>query len=257
MARYGYHGPRDLALAQAQHRAFADVLREEGVIVHLHEAPLPGMADSVYACDPALITPRGAVQLRMGKPIRRPEAAALASAISHLGVEVVGAITAPGTVEGGDCLWLDDDTLAVGIGYRTNAEGIRQLGELVRPARMLVFQLPHYRGADECMHLQSLFSFVDIDRVLIHLPLCPAVLVAELEARRIDMVSAAAEEFDSLATNVLCLEPGRVLTCAGSPRTADRLSERGIEVISVEAPDLMWNGSGGPTCLTLPLERQQ
>ncbi len=255
IARFGYHRALDLSAARVQHAVYADVLIEAGVDVHFHDAPLRGLADAIYVCDPILMVPGGAVQLRMGKALRSAESPALAAFVADMGVPLVGAIEAPGTVEGGDCLWLDDETLAVGLGYRTNRAGIEQLKALVAPVQVLVFHLPYYGGPAECMHLQSLMSFVDSKQVVIHRPLCPVVLIQELDERGIAGIEAEPSEFDSLATNILCLEPGRVVMAAGSPKTVERMSHAGIDVTTVEAPDLMWNGSGGPTCLTLPLMR--
>ena len=41
--------------------------------------------------------------------------------------------------------WLDEATLAIGRGYRTNDAGIRALRELLPGSRVQVFDLPHSR----------------------------------------------------------------------------------------------------------------
>ncbi len=255
IARWGYQRARDLAAAREQHRAFADHLRAEGADVVIHDAPVPGCADACYACDPALMTRDGAIILRMGKPQRAAENAAMASALSLAGVPVRGRIDAPGVVEGGDCIWIDETTLCVGEGYRTNAQGISQLAALLPEARVVDIQLPHFNGPAECMHLQSLFSFVDVDKAVIHLPITPVRLVTALEARGIGFLPLPVEEFDSLGSNILCTAPGRVVIAAGNPRTVALMRSAGVRVTEMDADDLMWVGTGGPTCLTLPLLR--
>lgn len=222
----------------------------------LHEAPLPGAADACFVCDPALVTPRGVVMLRMGKPERRGEEACLEARLRELELPIAGRIEAPGVVEGGDCLWLDERTLAVGESYRTNPEGIAQLRALLAGvADVLVLQLPHLNGPEECLHLQSLLSFVDERLAVVHLPLSPVPLVKALEARAVTPIDLAPAEFDSLGSNILCTAPGRVVMAAGNPVTAGRIRAAGVHVTELEADDLMWVATGGPTCLTLPLER--
>ena len=86
-----------------------------------------------YAHDPVLITDRGAIILQTGKPARRGEGPAVAAALQPGGVPILGDVTGEGTGEGGDMLWLDAHTLAVGRGFRTNQPGIEQLARICRP----------------------------------------------------------------------------------------------------------------------------
>ena len=74
-----------------------------------------------------IVTPNGLVLPHMGKPARRGEPKANAAHLRKLGFPIAGEITAPGKIEGGDLVWLDNGTLLAGIGYRTNLEGARQL----------------------------------------------------------------------------------------------------------------------------------
>ena len=55
-------------------------------------------------------------------------------------------------------VWLDEDTLAVGLGYRTNDAGNRQLKKLISELvdEFVVVPLPHWRGPGEVLHLMSL-----------------------------------------------------------------------------------------------------
>ena len=70
----------------------------------------------------------------MGKALRRPEPALHEAAYARMGIPILGRIEAPGTVEGGDCVWVDAQTLAIGRGVRTNQAGIQQLAEPARAA---------------------------------------------------------------------------------------------------------------------------
>ena len=254
--RWGYQRARNLTLARSQHAHFVAHLRAEGAVVEEHRAALEGRADACYVCDPALMTPRGAIILRMGKELRSGECAAMQATLSALKISIHGTIAAPGTVEGGDCLWLDESTLAVGEGYRTNPEGIRQLKALLPETDVVTIQLVHRNGPDECLHLQSLLSFVDRDAAVIHMALAPVRLIKALRARRVTLIPVTEKAFDRLGTNILCTGPRRVVLAAGNPSVVAALRHHGVHVTEIDAQDLMWVGTGGPTCLTLPLDRE-
>ncbi|MCJ7681028.1 MAG: arginine deiminase family protein, partial [Candidatus Aminicenantes bacterium] len=69
------------------------------------------------------------------------------------------------------------------------------------------------------------------------------------------LIEAAEEEYVTMAVNVLALAPGLCLALSGNPLTKERLRREGITVIEYDGEDLSVKGSGGPTCLTLPLSR--
>lgn len=128
-ARWHYTSRPDLDAAQREHDALADLLRNAGAEVVSHDEPQPDCADAIFVFDPALITDRGAIMLKMGKALRRGEEAAMARRFEALGIPITTALHGEAQAEGGDSLWLDHRTLAVGLGFRTNAEGLRQLRE--------------------------------------------------------------------------------------------------------------------------------
>lgn len=254
---FGYQRPVDAAAAEREHAAFRDRLAAEGVEVIAAGSDQPGLLDAIFAYDPSLITDRGAVLLRPGKPQRLPEVAAAAASYADLGIPVLGRIETPGRVEGGDTLWLDERTLAVGLGYRTNAAGAGQLADLMAPLGVSVIpvELPHWRGPSECLHLMSLVSPVAEDMAVVYLPLLAVPFVQALRERAWRFVEVPDEEFDTLGCNVLALAPTRCLVCEGSPLTRSRLEAAGCDVISYRGSEISHNRAGGPTCLTRPLWR--
>src|SRR5881409_3766778 len=127
--RWGYEAKPNLAAARREHDRLVDLLKQSGVEVRYHEAPQPGRADSIFVHDPAIVTDRGALILRMGKPLRRGEEDAMAEALGRLAVPVLATLHGEGTAEGGDLLWVNHDHLAVGQGFRTNREGLIQIRE--------------------------------------------------------------------------------------------------------------------------------
>ncbi len=169
-ARWHYVSQPDLEVAQTEHDALVTTLSEEGCEVLYHETSLPDHADAIFTHDPVIVTDAGAVVLRMGKAERRGEEAAIAATLESLGVPVLATLEGEATAEGGDLLWLDHDTLAVGRGYRTNAEGFRQLTAALRPlgVETVEVQLPHGDGPASCLHLMSFISMLDHDLAVVY-----------------------------------------------------------------------------------------
>lgn len=258
-ARWHYTSAIDLEEARSAHDAFADVLRAWDVEVLYHEEPLPEHADSVFVFDPALVTDRGTLLLSMGKELRRGEEEPLARTLQACGVPVYGRLEGAARCEGGDTMWLDHDTLAVGRGFRTNAEGVRQLRALLAPLGVTVldYDLPYFTGPEACLHLLSLISPLDDDLAVAYPPLMPTAFWDELKCRGVRLLEVPEEEFArTQATNVLCVAPRRVIMLAGSPVTQGLLEEAGCEVVTFRGEPLSFKAEGGPTCLTRPVWRE-
>ncbi len=248
----------DLVAARGAHDAFADALRTWGVEVLYHDEPLPEHSDSVFVFDPALVTDRGALLLRMGKEPRRGEEEPLGRTLQGCGVPVYGRLEGEARAEGGDTLWLDHDTLAVGRGFRTNAEGVRQLRALLAPLGVTVvdYDLPYSTGPEACLHLLSLISPVDVDLAVAYPPLMPTAFWAELKRRGIRLLEVPEDEFArTQATNVLTVAPRRCIVLDGSPVTRRLLETAGCEVVAFPGEPLSFKAEGGPTCLTRPVLR--
>lgn len=256
--RWHYTGPIDLAAARAAHAELVTRLREWGVEVLVHDASLPAHSDSVFVFDPTLVTDAGTLVLSMGKTLRRGEEDALASFLEGEGIPVAARITGEGRVEGGDTLWLDHDTLAVGMGFRTNAEGVRQLRAALEPLGVTVvaYDLPYFTGPEACLHLLSLVSPVDVGLAVAYLPLMPTALWRELERRGVRLLEVPEGEFVSTqGTNVLAVAPRRCILLEGNPVTKELLEREGCEVATIPGAPLSFKAEGGPTCLTRPVLR--
>ena len=256
-ARFGYPRAVDHDRTQIEHDTFRALLAEAGAEVVVAGPDEAGLLDAIFAYDPSLMTDAGAVLLRPSKELRLPEVDLAEQTYGELGIPVIGRIEAPGTVEGGDTLWLDERTLAVGRGYRTNDEGIRQLSALLAPhgIGVLTVDLPHWRGSDECLHLMSFISPVAERLAVVYLPLMSVPFVQELQRRGWAFIEVPDDEFEMHGCNVLTLAPMRVLVCDGSPVTRTRLEAAGCEVLIYTGDELSHNRAGGPTCLTRPLLR--
>ncbi|MEJ2482032.1 MAG: arginine deiminase family protein [Gemmatimonadota bacterium] len=229
----GYRRAPDLGAAAREHEAFVDLLRGAGAdVVYLATAEPLGL-DAIYPRDASVICAKGAVLCRMGKETRSVEPAAQAAAYSTLGVPVLGEIRGGGRLEGGDVAWLDDRTVAVGLGYRTNADGIRQLQRLLgdQIETLITVPLPHWRGPRDVFHLMSILSPLSESLLLVYSPLLPVFFRRWLLERGYALVEVPDEEFETMGGNALALDSGRCVLLAGNPRTRSRIERAGIEVI--------------------------
>jgi len=254
----GYLGMPDLEQASAEHARFVARLEQAGAeVVYLPADPRTGL-DSLYCHDPALITDAGAITFHMGKPARRGEGPAMTDALSALDVPLLGRVEAPGTAEGGDMLWLDSHTLAVGYTYRTNAEGMAQLRALLAPLGVDLIEVPlvHWTGPGDVLHLMSLISLIADDLAVVYSRLLPIPFREMLLKRGIQLVDIPDEEFATQGCNVLALAPRQCLMLEGNPVTKRRLEAAGCQVWIYQGDEISTKGSGGPTCLTRPLWRE-
>jgi dimethylargininase len=252
---YDWRAEPDAKRIAAEHEGLRTALEEAGAEVVVAEPTADGNLDAVYVYDPALVAEAGAILLRPGKEGRRGEAEAMRADFAAAGVPVVAELTAPALAEGGDTLWLDESTLVVGLGYRTNQAGAAQLAEALPDVDVITVDLPHYHGPGEVMHLLSLISPLDEELALVYLPLMPVRLVELLEKRGSDLVEVPDEEFESMGCNVLALGPRVALALEGNPETRRRMEAAGVDVRVYAGEELSRKGDGGPTCLTRPLLR--
>ncbi len=243
--------------AEAEYESFMGLLKEHVATV----IELPGnervSPDSLYPRDPVVITGKGAVLLNMGKEQRRVEAEVIGGFLEEKGAPILGSITAPGTAEGGDFLWLDEKTLAVGLSYRTNREGVRQFRELTKGLvdEIIEVPLPHGNGPEECLHLMSIISPVDVDLAVVFSPLMIVPFRNYLMEKGIRLIEVPPEEYESFACNVLTFEPRKCIMIEGNLRTRKALEKAGVEVYTYPGEEISLKGGGGPTCLTRPLIR--
>lgn len=247
----------DYDKALQEYTEFVSVLQE--TVPEIHYLPQDSRVglDSIYLRDAVLMTDKGAILLNMGKESRAGEPEALGDHLPELGIPVVGTIKAPGRVEGGDVVFFDEKTLAVGQGYRTNAEGIRQLKELTSGfvQEHVVVPLPHWQGSEDVLHLMSFISPVDHDLAVAYSKLLPVPFRQWLLRRGIKLIEVPDEEYSTMACNVLAVAPRRCIMLSGNSITKNLLENEGVDVREYHGEEISRKGAGGATCLTRPLHR--
>ncbi|MEK4173987.1 arginine deiminase family protein [Lysinibacillus sp. FSL L8-0312] len=213
--------------------------------------------DSLYAHDPVKFTPNGAIILKSGKKLRQSEAAVYKAFLQEKGIPIIGELTGEAVSDGGDLVWLDDRTLVVGRGYRTNDEAIHQLKEMTADMvdEFIVVQLLHDLGEAECLHLMSFISMVDRDLAVVHSRLMPVFFRQLLIERGIQLIEVPKDEYDALGCNVLALAPRVYVIPEGNKVTKQQLLDAGATVFEYKGDEITVKGTGGPTCLTCPVVR--
>jgi N-dimethylarginine dimethylaminohydrolase len=253
-----YKGIPDLDKAIEEYEEFVKLLKQH--IPELYFLPTDKRTglDSLYVHDPVIMSDQGAILCNMGKEQRRGEAAAMGDFFQQHGIPILGTIRGKGRIEGGDVVWLDQRTIAVGRGYRTNDEGIRQLKNLLNDLtdESIVVPLPHWEGPGDVLHLMSFISPIDYDLALVYSRLMPVPFREWLLARGMKLVEVPDEEYPTMACNVLAVAPRKCIMLKGNPRTKKLLESKGVTVWEYEGEEISRKGEGGPTCLTRPILRE-
>ena len=240
-----------------EYATFQTFFREKNISTCFFPINKKTKIDSIYCRDASIATDFGIIICNMGKQGRIHEPYAQLEAYKMNNINILGEIKFPGTLEGGDVAWLDQNTLAVGHTYRTNEEGISQLKGLLQPKgiEIIVVELPHYKGKSDVFHLMSILSPVDKNLAVVYSPLMPIKFRNELLERGFQLIEVPEQEFDSMGCNVLAVAPRDCLMVAGNPITRKLLEDAGVSVHIYEGNEISVKGGGGPTCLTRPIDR--
>jgi N-dimethylarginine dimethylaminohydrolase len=248
----------DLARAMDEYDHFVTLLKRFDIDLYFLPSDERVGLDSIYTRDASIVCNKGIILCNMGKDERNDEPASQEAAFRDRGIPIHGAITGNGRVEGGDVAWIDEHTLAIAHGYRTNNEGIRQVRELMGDCinELIIVPLPHWRGPNDVFHLMSILSPIDQDLVLVYSPLMPVFFRETLLSRGIVLVEVPGSEFETMGCNVLAVAPRKCIMLSGNPHTRIRLERAGVEVHEFEGQEICIKGGGGPTCLTRPIVRR-
>ena len=251
-----FHSKPDLKQAIIEYNYFRTLLEDDGItIIDLPSSKLLTI-DSIYTRDSILISKGGLILCNMGRSSRTPEAIENFNTLSSKGYEIAGQIKAPGTLEGGDFIWIDDHHAAVGLGPRTNAEGIRQLKEILGSSVDLhIVDLPNPNHPDDVLHLMSIISPLDKDLALIYKPFMPGSFRSWLSALGIKFIELSEAEYSLMGCNVLATSPRSIIMLEQLPIVKSDLERAGCKIRIYKGMEISRKGEGGPTCLTRPLKR--
>ncbi|HEY0295865.1 MAG TPA: arginine deiminase family protein [Bordetella sp.] len=240
-----------LAAMQAEHDAYAAVLREEGAEVVYIDQVAPGRMKQVYTRDSVIAVNGGAIVTRLGPPIRRGEELPVTRTLAALGMPILRTIAGTGVLEGGSFVLLNAKTAVLGLSSRVNAEGARQLREVLatQGVELLTIELTGYR-----LHIDGMLVMVDVDTAFINPALLPFWFLEKLQELKIRTIEVCDED-ENWVVNCLAVRPGRVLMAEGlSDRTAEKFERAGVSIRVVPYANVALGG-GGLHCSTAPLIR--
>jgi len=252
-----YLSPPDIDKAVADYNQFVELLGQFNIEISFLSDFKETTLDSIYTHDPVIITDAGAILCNMGKSERQKEPNAIHQHLDNLGIPTLGTIVAPGKLEGGDVVWLNERVLAVGQGYRTNLAGIEQLTDLLgnHVDQVIKVPLPHWDGPQDCLHLMSMISPIDVDLAVVYSRMMPVVFRDWLLDQNYRLIEVPESEFNTMACNILAVAPRKCIMMKGNPETVRLLEKEGVEVYTFDGSEISIKGAGGPTCLTRPLLR--
>lgn len=254
-----YFGKPDFVRSLEDYESFRSILKKSGVEIHDLPADDITSLDSIYTHDPCLISNSGVVLCSMGKILRQKEPEMISKYFKSLNIPIIGKISAPGKLEGGDIVWIDNRTVAVGVGYRSNLEGIAQLKEILSGDvdEVIPVHLPHWTGPSDCLHLMSNISPINRDLFLVYSKLLPVSFREYLLDRGIKLLEVPDDEYESMGCNVLAIAPKKVIMIEGNDVTKNLLEKEGVDVSTYPGLEISYKGAGGPTCLTRPFLREE
>ena len=243
--------------AISDYEIFVDLLKSFDIEIYYLPKDKSTSLDSIYTHDPCVVSNKGVVICNMGKKARKPEVNSMKKFFHSIEVPILGKIQSPGTLEGGDVVWINEKTIAIGEGYRTNKEGIEQLKLLLSDQieTVITVSIPHWNGPDDCLHLMSNLSPIDHDLYLVYSRLLPVSFIKYLLDQNIELIDVPDDEYESMGCNVLAIAPRKVIMISGNPKTKQLLKNKGVEIHTYDGSEISIKGAGGPTCLTRPFLR--
>jgi len=260
--KWNYEGPLDQDLIENNYNDLVNIINKSKIEIfylELHNED-EELCDSIFTHDPSLVINEGAIILNMNKELRKNEIFSHIKMYESLNIPIVGKILDEGKIEGGDCLWINNETLLVGVGYRTNIEGVNQLNDIVKNYNITVIhtELPKIFNYNSCFHLMSIISILDHDLAIGYSKFISTELSDILKKYNIEIIKIPDEEYlnsKTLAVNILALSPRNLIMLKGYDKTAELLTKSGCKLNFFSGDELCIKAEGGPTCLTRPILR--
>jgi len=246
--------PLDLGRAVAQHEALAGAFEAAGVevaFVDPAEIPPPNL---MFCADLVFMTKEGAILARPASTVRAGEERHLARRLAGLGVPILRTLTGTAVFEGADAMWLDPETVLLGLGPRSNAEAATQIAETLelQEVQVLPVDLPY-----GTMHLMGLLRILDRDLAIAWPRRTPHAAVEALRERGAEVVFLPHEagDWQSAAFNFVTLGPRRVLMADTFSEMAEFLRGLDVHCTTVEVTELA-KAAGGIGCMSAVLRRE-
>jgi N-dimethylarginine dimethylaminohydrolase len=246
--------PPDAARVAAQHDALGETYRRLGVAVHYVDPACQPPPNQMFAADLFFMTAEGAIVGRPASAVRAGEERWVAARLAALGFPILRTVCGSATFEGADAIWLDPDTVLVGVGLRTNREGARQVAATLADigVRTIHVELPY-----GTMHLMGQLRIVDRDLAFVWPGRISTAAVGALRERGYEVrhFPDEAEARGGFAHNFVTVGPREIVMPGGNP-----VSERGYRAAGITCHvvdvDEIAKAAGSIGCLTGVLQRE-
>ncbi len=241
LAAHNIRAIADAHRAKEQHAKLREIMRMQGAkVIELPE--LAGHPNSVFAMDTAVSLGDSYIKLRMGLATRRGEDEWMAGVLEGLSLKKIGEIKEPGTAEGGDLIPAYP-VFFIGLSSRTNREGAEQIKSY---AEALGYEPIVIKVPSPHLHLGGAMTVIDEQTVVA----CSSMPLEKLRGFEVLRISCK----DFISGNVINLGNGKIIAEARNLEVIKLLKSSGYEVFPLDLSEFV-KGSGGPSCLILPLKR--
>ena len=243
--------PFDKEKMREEYEALKALYRGEGI--EIEELPAdPARPNSVFARDFGGCVREGYILGRYRIPLREKETADYGAKMKALGIPLLCQVR-HGHFEGGDFIFLDDKTIAIGMVARSDPEGVEEIRQALTPLGYTVLAVP----ADPVyLHIDLLFNLVAPHLALAYEKALPPEFLEEVKKRDIELIPVPDELVMNLGSNVQALGGGKVAALASNHKVNALMEKKGLTVLEVDIEEICKSG-GGPHCMTFPLEREE
>jgi N-dimethylarginine dimethylaminohydrolase len=244
----------NIELLQEQSAAIANVYQSQGVAVRWVDSNPALLPNFLFQRDLFFMTPEGALLARPAAPQRAGEARFAAAALSKLGIPILATPRRKELFEGADVLWLDENSVIIGVGVRTNEAGARFVSQQLREMNIdsVIVELPH-----GVQHLLGIVNFADRDLAAVRRDKATDALLGILRNARVDTIlcDPVEEVVERLGMNFVALGPRRIIMPSRCPFLRQQLSDAGVSVYEADISEYC-KAAGGLGCLTGIIRRQ-
>lgn len=256
-----YNQPIDFRIMDQEFNTLIELYKRLNISVYLIDDQLDiknthYLYNMMYVRDLVFMTPLGAIISRMKYDVRQDEVICVENALLNIGIPIIHKIYMDGTLEGADVLWLNEKTVLIGVGNRTNGSGYNQVREVLNDMGVECIPVSVPQGIQ---HLLGVVQFVDCQVALVRTELVDKEIIRILTNNQIKIVSIPEniEVRERQAMNVVTVEPRKVIMPSHCAETEKIYKQNNIEVIACIKISQLINGAGGLACATAILSRSQ
>lgn len=240
----------DVTLMEKEHKILTDAYKSEGVEVEYLEAD-EARPNSVFARDFGGCVKEGYILGKFKLDMRYKEHVDYEKRMEELGVPCIARVE-NGLFEGGDFMFMNENTIAIGMADRSNEEGVEEIRKQLEPLGYKIIAVPLNPAY---LHLDMCFNLVDDHLAVTYYDGLPDEFKKTLKDMDIDLIKVEEAAIFAHGCNLQALGDKRVLSLSRNVGVNRQLRKHGMRVIELPITEILKAG-GGPHCMTFPLIRE-